>query len=175
MHEPGQIFRLAEMSRSIWILTAALLALPVGMLGATLLGVADPALLGVAGLLGLLYLGVWLWFRPGHFELSPVALSIVWPMRRRDIALASIESAQIVTSRELRAECGLLLRIGVGGLWGGFGRLWSSKGVHLDFYVSRTAPLVLVRQRRGRHLLITPEQPERFVDALQGLDSGRRE
>jgi hypothetical protein len=105
--------------------------------------------------------------RPARFEISSDALSIVWPIRRREIARASIGGVQIVTSRELRAECGLLLRVGVGGLWGGFGRLWSSKGIHLDFYVSRTKPLVLVRLRQGRHLLITPEQPERFVDALQ--------
>lgn len=162
----AEVFRLAEMSRPIWLLTALMLALPLGMLAAVGIGVGGPGLLGVAACVAAVYAVVWLWFRPSRFELTPAALAIAWPLRRREIPLVSIESVAVVTSRELRDECGLLLRIGAGGLWGGFGRLWSSKGVHLDFYVSRTAPLILVRLRGGRPLLITPEQPERFVQEL---------
>jgi hypothetical protein len=161
------VFQLAEMSLSIRLFTVALLVLPVGMAGAALIGGGEPKLLCVAAPLAGIYLLSWLWFRPSHFELGVDALRVVWPIRRREVPFANVETAEIVGARELRDEHGWLLRIGVGGLWGGFGRLWSSKGRHLDFYVSRTSPLVLVRLRRGRSLLITPEQPERFVEMLR--------
>jgi len=63
------------------------------------------------------------------------------------------------------------MRIGVGGLWGGFGWLYTSKGL-LDFYASRTDRLVLVRLRARRPLLVTPETEERFVAALRDLSLG---
>jgi hypothetical protein len=63
------------------------------------------------------------------------------------------------------------MRIGAGGLWGGFGWLYTRKGL-LDLYVSRTDRFVLVRRRIGRPLLLTPERDEAFVDALRALSGG---
>ena len=57
-------------------------------------------------------------------------------------------------------------RIGVGGLWGGFGWLWTRGRGMVEFYVSRTDGLVIVERRGGRALLFTPQDPEEFVDAL---------
>ena len=166
VHEPVQSFRLAPMSRSIRVLTLALLPLPLVLLVLGPLCAEGPAPTWAAVLVGLIWAGVWTWFRPTRFELGPASLRIVWPIRRRDIELSSVERVEIVSARDLRPEFGFLARVGAGGLWGGFGMLWSSKGRHIDFYVSRLAPLVLIRRRTGHPLLITPEQPERFVDAL---------
>jgi hypothetical protein len=60
------------------------------------------------------------------------------------------------------------MRIGAGGLWGGFGWLYTRKGL-LDLYVSRTDRFVLVRLRTGRPLLITPDADERFVAAFRAV------
>ena len=153
------------MSPLIWGLSAVILPLPFAMVaGALLFG--QPVLLGPAGFMGAIYLLIWLWFRPGRFEIAPSQLRIVWPVRTRSLELSSVEQVEIISSRALRDELGLLLRGGAGGLWGGFGMLWSSRGEHMDFYISRLSPLVLIRRRSGRFLLITPEQPERFVAAL---------
>lgn len=171
MSEPVQSFRLAKMSPSIWVLTAIFLPLPLVLAAAALACGGPPVLLAAAAFVALVYASVWLWFRPTRFELTPGALRIVWPIRRREIELASVESLEIVSGRELRREFGLLLRVGAGGLWGGFGMLWSSKGRHLDFYVSRLAPLVLIRRRLGRSLLITPDDPERFAAELRARAS----
>ena len=166
VHEPVQSFRLAPMSRSIRVLTLALLPLPLVLLAAAPFCGAGPTLTGAALFVGLIWAGVWTWFRPTRFELSSASLRIVWPIRRRDIELSSVERVEIVSARDLRAEFGFLARVGAGGLWGGFGMLWSSKGRHIDFYISRLGPMVLIHRRTGHPLLITPEQPERFVDAL---------
>ena len=167
MSEPVQSFRLAKMSRSIWILTAIFLPVPLLLAGTALVRGGPLGLLGVAAFVAAVYALVWLWFRPTRFELAPGALRIVWPIRRREIELASVEGLELIDAKDLRSEFGLLLRVGAGGLWGGFGMLWSSRGRHLDFYVSRLSPLVLIRRRLGRSLLITPEEPERFAAELR--------
>ncbi len=92
---------------------------------------------------------------------------MVWPLRRRHIPKVNLAGASEVGREDLRKEFGVLLRVGAGGLWGGFGLACSSRGEHLSLYVSRHADgFVLVRARGKRSLLITPERPAAFVAAL---------
>jgi hypothetical protein len=58
-------------------------------------------------------------------------------------------------------------RIGVGGLWGGFGWLWTTRRGLVEFYVSRADGMVLIERRGARPLLITPADPEKLLRALQ--------
>lgn len=55
------------------------------------------------------------------------------------------------------------MRVGVGGLWGGFGWLWTQRQGALEFYISRSTGLVLLERPAGRSLLITPDRPAEFV------------
>jgi len=161
------VFRLAPMSGLILGTTGALFLIPIGFLAAPLL---DPRLFPLAltgGAFALLHAFIWLYMRPRAFVVSPEGLDIVWPLRRRLIPRADLLGASEVGRDELRREFGLLLRVGVGGLWGGFGLAWSSRGEHLGLYVSRHADgFVLVRCRATRPLLITPERPAEFAAAL---------
>ena len=161
-------FRLAPMSALLWGLTVPLLAVPLlfAVLGAWAPAPASAVLWAVAGLLALLYVGVWCWARPGEFEVGADALAIVWPARRRRIPRHDIAGARVLAPGEFRREFGLAVRVGVGGLWGGFGWAWTSRAGMLDLYVSRTDGCVLVERRSGRPLLLTPEQPDEFVRAL---------
>jgi hypothetical protein len=155
------------MSPSILALTAALLPLPA-LFQALGLGSQGPRapLLAAGLLLAALYLGVWLGARPSRFEVSSAGLRLVFPIRSRSIGRADIASAIVVDAREFRDRFGWAARIGVGGLWGGFGWLWTSRRGLLEFYVSRTDGLVVVERRAGRPLLITPRDPAEFVHAL---------
>ena len=146
------------MSRLIAVITYVLLAAPFVLLA------VGPR--GVAFLLFAGYAITWLFLRPTAFEITPDALAVVWPLRRTRIARSDIVGASIVRAADLCGEFGTLLRVGVGGLWGGFGLAWSSRGKHLGLYVSRQDAIVLVRCGRARSLLITPERPEEFVAAL---------
>jgi len=163
------VFRLAPMSGLILGMTWALFLIPIGFLAAPLL---DPRLLPLAltgGAFALLYAFIWLYMRPSAFVVGPEGLDIRWPLRRRHIPRADVVGASEVGREALRREFGLLLRVGAGGLWGGFGLAWSSRGEHLGLYVSRHADgLVLVRCRGTRSLLITPERPAAFTAALTG-------
>jgi hypothetical protein len=161
-----ETFRLAPMAPFIRWLTWLLWALPVGFAVVALASPRSAGLLWVALLLAVLYGAVWIWWRPGRFEVSAQGLALVFPGRRTMIAISDIESASVFDPKAFREQFGLALRVGAGGLWGGFGWLWTRKG-WVEFYVSALDRYVLIRRRRGIPLLISPEQPQRMVAMLE--------
>ncbi len=158
------VFRLAPMSRDIGFLTFVLLLLPPALV--LVASFEGAGLLYAAGGIALLYLFVWLWFRPLTFALTPDAVEVVWPMRRRRIDRTRILSARLVDSRSLKKELGRCVRIGAGGLWGGFGWLWTRKRGMARMYISRTDELVLLELADGKPWLISPADPARFIAEL---------
>ncbi len=155
-------FALAPMSRSILVLTAALLAIPVLFVGVGL-GAGPPQralFLVVGSATAALYGAVWIWWRPSRFEVSGAGLRICFPGRARLVPASDLAAARTLTGRAFRDEYGLALRIGVGGLWGGFGWLWTRRRGLVEFYVSRLDGFVLLERRKGRPILFTPVDPE---------------
>ena len=166
-------FGLAPMSTDIRVLTWVVLALPLALaLGAfQARAPARVVLLAVSALILVLYASVWLLWRPTAFEVDARGLRILWPLRVRVVPAHEVAEAVVLSREAFRREFGWGMRIGAGGLWGGFGWLYTSKGL-LGLYVSRTDRLVLVRLRTGRPLLVTPEGDERFVAALRAVSRG---
>ena len=160
-------FPLAPMDRLITALTWVLLAVPLIFVLAAA-RTRQPPLALVAGLLALLYLGVYLYMRPTRFEITPRDLILRWPIRQETIARSDVVAANVLSSAEARARLGLAIRVGVGGLWGGFGLLLTRGAGTVRMYLSRTGPLVLVELRNRRPLLISPSRPHEFVRALRG-------
>ena len=167
-----RVFALAPMSPLILWLTVALIAIPVTFILYPLV-FQGPSFLTFPGLLlSGLYAAVWIFWRPTRFEFSPNGnLDIVFPGRKREIAASELVGCRLITNKQFRQEFGHALRVGVGGLWGGFGLLWTSKGGSVDFYVSRTDGLVLIERRSSRPILITPENPRGMVEAMDRLQS----
>lgn len=164
-------FRLAPMSPLILGLTIGLLALPVLLLGSAVF--AKSLSSGPGLLVAVLYAWVWLRFRPTRFVVRPGALEIVWPLKHRSIPRGEISEVRLIDARELRREVGLGMRVGAGGLWGGFGWLWTRRRGIVQMYISRTDRFVWIERPGARPWLITPERPEDFVRALSGeLRSG---
>src|SRR6266568_7988377 len=157
-------FRLARMSPLLLTLTLVLWALPLAFCVGALFGrrlLAVPALFVIA-----LYAWVWLRFRPRRFVVHPRALEVIWPLRRRAVPRADISQVRLIDRQELRREIGWGMRVGAGGLWGGFGWLWTQRRGIVQMYISRTDRFVWIERAGSRPWLITPEQPEAFVDAL---------
>jgi hypothetical protein len=159
-------FGLAPMSPSVRALTWALLPLPALFLAIAL--TIQRLLLAPAAVLVLIDVWIWLWWRPTAFVIEPHALQIVWPLRRRAIPRADLAAVRLIDRAELRREVGKGLRVGAGGMWGGFGWLWTERRGALRMYVSRTDQFVWIERRSGRPWLITPERPADFVRALSG-------
>lgn len=157
-------FRLAPMDGLIWLLTIGMAPLPLVLLVLSRGGVLAMAALFVA----LIYVYILLWLRPLRFELGPGALTVVWPLRRTEIALESIEEVlSLPDNRALKADLGWAIRIGAGGPWGGFGLLKTERRGMMRFYISRVSNYVLLRPKSGRAWLITPAEHERFLRTLE--------
>jgi len=144
-------------------LTGALLLLPVAFvaIGLSASGPGAGVLLYTGIAVALLYLGVYLYSRPLRFEVDEQALTVVWCVRRRRIARSAVRSVTPLGMEGFKA------RIGVGGLWGMFGWLWTSQEGLLDVYVSRTDGWVIAEIEGARPLVLSPERPAEFVAVLQ--------
>lgn len=164
MNTTGSSFRLARMSPLVLVLTLGLLALPFVFLAHAAL---DKSPLLIPGLLLVaLYAWVWLRFRPSCFVVRPGAIDVIWPLKHRQIPRDDISNIRVIHKAEFRREAGWGVRVGVGGLWGGFGWLWTQRRGIVQMYVSRTDGLVWIERVSDRPWLITPEEPEAFVRAL---------
>jgi hypothetical protein len=91
---------------------------------------------------------------------------VIWPLKRREIPREDISNVRLIHGQELRREIGWGLRVGAGGLWGGFGWLWTKRRGIVQMYISCTDRFVWIERANSRPWLITPEQPEAFVRAL---------
>lgn len=158
----GAVFPLAVMTSDMRALTAIVLGLPI----LSFVMVRGVPVAKVATLIvPLLYLAVWLLFRPRCFVIDAETLRIEWPLRTRPIALSTILNARVISSQELNRAHGRGIRVGAGGLWGSFGLL-VTRDETFSMWISRTDRFVVVSIAGARPLLLTPDQPEAFVGAL---------
>ena len=163
-----QKFKIAPMDTLMWLLTSVVLALPVLFFSCSVN--RGPIGLGfavIAGFLVAIYALVWFWYRPNRFEVTADALVIRWPLRSRSIPLDDVVSVMVLDRSGYREQLGWAVRIGAGGLWGGFGWLWTSHRGLIDMYISRLSGLVLLERHDGRDLLISPADPERMRALLE--------
>jgi hypothetical protein len=164
-----RLFPLAPMSGLFLGLTVVLWALPLVFLaGGT--SVLAPVLVPTGCFLVVVYGSVWLWWRPSRFELSPEGLQVVFPLRSKKTPAQKMASVERIDSDELKRRYGRLVRVGAGGLWGGFGWLWGP-GRWVEFYISRMDGWVLITRPDGAPLLITPDRPDEFVSWCSSLVS----
>ena len=165
MNTAAACFRLAPMSALILGLTVVLWALPIVFIALAVVsarGFFAPALVVLA-----LYAWIWLRFRPSRFVVHPHSVEVIWPMKCAVIHRQDISSVRMISGEELRREAGWGLRVGAGGLWGGFGWLWTTRRGIVQMYVSHGDGLVWIERAGGlRPWLITPERPDAFVHIL---------
>jgi hypothetical protein len=157
-------FGLARMCPFMLRITVVMAALPLALLIAAAVGpwvLSAPALLLV-----LMYAWVWTRFRPTAFVVRPHTIEVIWPLKRRRIRRDQISAVRLIDPPELRQQVGWGMRVGAGGLWGGFGWLWTSRRGIVQMYVSRLDRFVWIERGTQRPWLITPDRPEAFVDAV---------
>ena len=120
----------------------------------------------LAVVFGLLTILVHLYGRPRCFEISDEGMIIVWPARIRKLPRGAFTEVRPIK----RIELGRMIRkFGAGGIFGQFGWFHSVYMGNLDTYITRNDGMVLIRLRNRRPLLITPENPDDFVQALQAI------
>jgi hypothetical protein len=157
-------YRLAPMSPEILVLTVVLLPLPLFFVALAFF-YTTPLLLAPALFILVIYAWIWLLSRPTGFVVHPRYLEVTWPLKRRQIPRDDIQAVRLIDRQTLRREAGWGMRVGAGGLFGGFGYLWTTRRTGRMF-VSRTDHFVWIERRSERPWLITPDQPDAFVRAL---------
>jgi hypothetical protein len=161
----GDVFRLAPMSAPILIMTLVAWGIPVALLSFPLL--YGTRFLIVPAMLILAIFGwIWLRFRPTEFRVGRECLDVIWPLKHRSLSLADFTAVRVLSGRTLRQEIGFGMRVGAGGVWGGFGWLWTTRRGLVQMYVSRADALVWIERGAERPWLITPEQPAIFVQTV---------
>ena len=162
----------APMSPLIKGLTIALWLLPL-FFGTLTLEEREWVMLIIFLILITLYGAVWLWCRPSRFVVSDNYIEIVFPGWRRPIPMQDVSGVRIISKETFGIEFGWAVRIGVGGLWGGFGWLWTYRGGFLEFYISQLDEFVLISRLKGNSLLITPVNPYQLVETVSECLSDR--
>jgi hypothetical protein len=161
-------FEMAPMSHVIRLVTGLLMVLPVAVVmggvagGGQVMGYS----LGVAGAIVAIYAFVYLRMRPSRFEVEGSELRIVFPLRTLSIDLDDVVRAGPITFEIFKQRYPRPIRMGAGGLFGGFGMLMTQNG-RVQFYVSRDEPLVLLEFESGRMpVLISPSNPDEFLATI---------
>ncbi|MEJ2157897.1 MAG: PH domain-containing protein [Desulfobacteraceae bacterium] len=157
-------FALASMSPLILAITLILIAIPIIFITGAV--ASRRMLLAPAFFLLVIYLWVWLRFRPRQFVIHGTDLELIWPLKRQRFPRSTITVVEIIDRKKLRSMVGWGVRIGAGGLWGGFGWLWTRQRGIVCIYVSRIDEFVWIERRSERPLLITPDHMDDFVSAL---------
>ena len=163
-------FKLAPMSAGIRAITIGVLLLPL-IFGGWAIFSRDLLPVIFALLIIAIYAVVWFWCRPSRFLLRSDSLEILFPRWQRKILLTDISEVEAIDHQTFCDRFGTVIRIGVGGLWGGFGWLWTSKQGLIEFYISQLDNLVLIQRFTGKSLLITPENPTEFCEILHSYCS----
>ena len=156
------------MSPLIKGLTIALWLLPL-FFGILTLVTREWVMLIIFLILITLYGAVWLWCRPSRFVVEDNYIEIVFPGWRRPIPMQDVSGSRIISQETLGIEFGWAVRIGVGGLWGGFGWLWTYRRGFLEFYISQLDEFVLISRLKGNSLLITPVNPYQLVETVSEM------
>lgn len=169
MTKSATVYRTPPMSPSILAVTIIIIVIPIALL---FFGLRDNdiTLLFIALVFYILVAGVWLWMRPSHYLVNDTGLMIIWPLRKMKISGEDMVNARVLDRKALKDELGLAVRIGVGGIFGGFGFLWTRKKGLIRFYITRTDRFVMIDRKNGRPVLISADDPVRLVENLGAYD-----
>jgi len=151
------------------LMSGVVLAIPVIFL---LIGLTNPMLrttfVGTAAMVVVGSAGVWFFYKPTAFELDDDALVLRFPLRTIAIPRSDVVSARVLSRADLREVLGFAVRVGVGGLFGVFGWLWSTKRSWVQIYATSVDGWVLVERRVGRPLLLSAKDGAGFALAVGG-------
>lgn len=102
-------------------------------------------------------------FRPIKYEVLDDSIIIHRPISNITIYRNQIMSTEIITKHNI----GWVVRVfGVGGLFGYYGKFTNFKMGSMMWYVTRRDRLVLIKTINGKKIILSPDEPEKFVADL---------
>lgn len=104
-------------------------------------------------------------FRPKHYKLSGDRLIIHRLADKVSIDRNQIKEVKQIDPEQLR---GSIRTFGVGGLFGYYGRYANNKLGRMTWYATRKNKTVLIITNSNEKIILTPDEPEAFVERLKG-------
>ncbi len=93
-------------------------------------------------------------FAPQGYIVGAATLTIVRPVKGKRIKLADIKEIRTVTEGEMTWT---MRTFGVGGLFGYYGKFYSSKIGRMTFYATQKKNRILIITSQGQNIIITPD------------------
>jgi hypothetical protein len=114
-----------------------------------------------------IYFGTF-FFRPVSYILTPDQLIIHRPLSNIKILRTDIKTVEHIDKNDLKWSIRIF---GVGGLFGYWGKFRNKKMGSMTWYATRRNNVVLVTTIHQKKIILTPNEPEKFVTAfnLQAL------
>lgn len=104
-------------------------------------------------------------FRPIHYKLSVDKLIIHRLSSDVTIDRNTIKQVQQIEPQQLKSSVRIF---GVGGLFGYYGRYANNKLGRMTWYATRKNKTVLIITNANEKIILTPDEPEAFVERLKG-------
>lgn len=102
-------------------------------------------------------------FRPVGYVVTKEELMIRRPVLNVCIKRADIKSVELISKNEIG---GSIRIFGVGGLFGYYGSFTNFSLGRMTWYATRRDRLVLLKTTNGKKIIITPDDPDKFVAEL---------
>ncbi len=109
-----------------------------------------------------IYLIVFL-YRPISYEITESMVCINRPLLDIKIPINEINSVVILEESRLR---GVVRLFGVGGLFGYWGKFYTSKIGTMTWYATRRDQAILITTTEDKKIVLTPDEPEIFVSTF---------
>ncbi len=112
--------------------------------------------------LAILFLYILL-FIPKYYSVDASAISIHRPIFSFKINRSEIAACSVILNGEMR---GVIRVAGNGGLFGYTGFFWNTKYGTMRWFATQRKNYVLIEKTNGNKIVITPDEPEKFIEAL---------
>ena len=109
-----------------------------------------------------LYVAVYL-FSPKKYTVTLGGLIIHRPAKNIMIGKSQIKSVRILDKKSINNA---LRTFGVGGMFGYYGFFRNAGFGRMTWYVTRTDKVVLIRTIKGKQIVISPDDCEKFIEAI---------
>jgi hypothetical protein len=102
-------------------------------------------------------------FRVKGYVITAAELLVLRPLGTKHFQLQNIRSAEALVRSDLSWS---IRTFGVGGLFGYYGKFFNSRFRSMTWYLTRRDATVLLYLDNGKKIVLSPDDPQEFMDAL---------
>ena len=102
--------------------------------------------------------------RPNNYSVSSDKLLIHRAIFNVEIDRNNIQTVHEIEESQLKNS---IRTFGVGGFFGSFGRFWNGQLGKMTWYITRRNNFVLVETKDQKKIILTPDEPQKFVASFQ--------